>query len=105
MNIRRAKFSDLFLMQHTNLSCLPENYQLKYYMYHYLSWHQQLNVAEDKPNHICGYVLSKMEEPDDDDVKEPHGHITSLSVLRTHRQLGFFILIFRISNFIDETVY
>jgi N-alpha-acetyltransferase 10/11 len=31
MNIRRAKVEDLFLMQHTNLSCLPENYQLKYY--------------------------------------------------------------------------
>ena len=26
--------------QHCNLSCLPENYQMKYYFYHILSWPQ-----------------------------------------------------------------
>jgi len=70
-------------MQHCNLMCLPENYQMKYYLYHYLSWPQLLMVADDGGK-IVGYVLAKME----DDAKEPHGHITSLAVLRTHRKLG-----------------
>lgn len=34
---------------------------------------------------IVGYVLAKMEEEPTD---APHGHITSLSVMRTHRRLG-----------------
>eukprot|EP00662_Eupelagonemidae_sp_cell21_P006300 gene6300-12526_t len=34
MPIRRATLSDLISMQHCNLSCLPENYQMKYYLYH-----------------------------------------------------------------------
>jgi len=33
-----------------------------------------------------GYVLAKMEEEPTDGVQ--HGHITSLSVMRTHRRLG-----------------
>ncbi|KAJ3463234.1 hypothetical protein MRS44_008020 [Fusarium solani] len=35
---------------------------------------------------IVGYVLAKMEEEPTDGVQ--HGHITSLSVMRTHRRLG-----------------
>jgi ribosomal protein S18 acetylase RimI-like enzyme len=38
------------------------------------------------PPKIVGYVLAKMEEEPSDGV--PHGHITSLSVMRTHRRLG-----------------
>ena len=34
---------------------------------------------------IVGYVLAKMEEETEDD---PHGHITSLAVKRSHRRLG-----------------
>jgi peptide alpha-N-acetyltransferase len=34
-------------MQNCNLFCLPENYQMKYYLYHILSWPQLLMVAED----------------------------------------------------------
>ena len=37
MNIRCAKTEDLLNMQHCNLLCLPENYQMKYYIYHILS--------------------------------------------------------------------
>jgi ribosomal protein S18 acetylase RimI-like enzyme len=87
MNIRRATVQDLFAMQNCNLSCLPENYQMKYYMYHILSWPQLLYVAEDRPGHVVGYVLSKMEE-DSVNSENPHGHITSLAVLRSHRKLG-----------------
>ena len=47
-------------MQHCNLLCLPENYQMKYYMYHGLSWPQLSFVAEDESGKIVGYVLAKM---------------------------------------------
>ena len=40
--------------------CLPENYQMKYYFYHMLSWPQLLYVCEDYDGKIVGYVLAKM---------------------------------------------
>jgi len=43
-----------------------------------------LYVAEDYDGSIVGYVLAKMEE----ESSVNHGHITSLSVARTHRKLG-----------------
>ena len=65
-----ATVDDLLQMQTTNLWCLPENYQMKYYFYHLLSWPQLLWVAEDFDGKIVGYVLAKMEE----DEKQPkHG--------------------------------
>ncbi|GFZ00598.1 acyl-CoA N-acyltransferases (NAT) superfamily protein [Actinidia rufa] len=82
--IRKATIDDLLAMQACNLFCLPENYQMKYYFYHILSWPQLLYVAEDYGGKIVGYVLAKMEE----ETSECHGHITSLAVLRTHRKLG-----------------
>lgn len=42
-------------------------------------------TSYDAPK-IVGYVLAKMEEDPQDGVQ--HGHITSLSVMRTHRRLG-----------------
>ena len=62
----------------------------RYYLYHFLSWPQLLYVAEESSSKfasggkIVGYVLAKMEE----DAAVPHGHITSLAVLRSHRKLG-----------------
>ncbi|XP_077981123.1 N-alpha-acetyltransferase daf-31-like [Glandiceps talaboti] len=85
MNIRCAKPEDLMNMQHCNLLCLPENYQMKYYFYHGLSWPQLSYVAEDEKGKVVGYVLAKMEE---DPEEVPHGHITSLAVKRSHRRLG-----------------
>jgi len=82
--IRPATVDDLLAMQACNLCCLPENYQMKYYFYHMLSWPQLLYVAEDYNKKIVGYVLAKMEE----ESAEVHGHITSLAVLRSHRKLG-----------------
>ena len=84
VSIRNATLDDLLQMQHCNLSCLPENYQMKYYFYHALSWPQLLYVAQDSKKKIVGYVLAKMEE----DSPEVHGHITSLAVLRSHRKQG-----------------
>nr|XP_010967582.1 N-alpha-acetyltransferase 11 [Camelus bactrianus] len=85
MNIRNARPDDLMNMQHCNLLCLPENYQMKYYFYHGLSWPQLSYIAEAEDGKMVGYILAKMEE-DPDDV--PHGHITSLAVKRSHRRLG-----------------
>lgn len=85
MNVRCAQPEDLMNMQHCNLLCLPENYQMKYYLYHGLSWPQLSYVAEDSNKKVVGYVLAKMEEEPDDDI---HGHITSLAVKRSHRRLG-----------------
>ncbi|XP_018007888.1 N-alpha-acetyltransferase 10 [Hyalella azteca] len=57
MNIRCAKPEDLMHMQHCNLLCLPENYQMKYYLYHGLSWPQLSYVAEDDRGNIVGFTL------------------------------------------------
>lgn len=79
-------------IQQCNLTNLPENYFLKYYLYHALTWPQLSFVAivrSNKPTpypKVVGYVLAKMEEDPADGVQ--HGHITSLSVMRTHRRLG-----------------
>jgi peptide alpha-N-acetyltransferase len=83
--LRRARIDDLHEMQNCNLWCLPENYHFNYYLYHYLSWSELLYVAEEN-GQICGYVLAKMDDEPDNDQQE--AHITSLSVLRTHRRLG-----------------
>ncbi|CAK4026486.1 N-terminal acetyltransferase A complex catalytic subunit ard1 [Lecanosticta acicola] len=95
MDIRILQSSDIPHVQQTNITNLPENYFCKYYMYHALSWPQLSYVAVDvsRPKKtpydapkIVGYVLAKMEEDPQDGVQ--HGHITSLSVMRTHRRLG-----------------
>merc|ERR1719282_1737929 len=57
---------------------------MKYYFYHILSWPQLPHVAQEYSGKIVGYVLAKMDEDSD----EPHGHVTSLAVLRSHRKLG-----------------
>ncbi|KAK4049396.1 N-terminal acetyltransferase A complex catalytic subunit ard1 [Microbotryomycetes sp. JL201] len=109
MNIRPATVADLMEMQNCNLHNLPENYQMKYcqsliqvaqqkikltspftptaavHMYHALTWTQVSFVAEDHKGRIVGYILAKMDEEATDD---PHGHVTSISVLRNYRRLG-----------------
>ena len=87
VSIRRARVEDLLKMQETNLLCLPENYQYKYYIYHCLSWPSLLHVAEEFDGKIVGYVLAKLEE-EEDNSNIVHGHVTSISVLRTYRKLG-----------------
>ena len=97
--IRQATAEDLVSMQTSNLWCLPENYQLKYYMYHFLSWPQLLQVAEDHKGRIVGYVLAKMEDDDGTDKEfVPHGHITSLAVLRTHRKCGIATMLMKCAH-------
>ncbi|KAK3170974.1 N-terminal acetyltransferase A complex catalytic subunit ard1 [Lepraria neglecta] len=95
MDIRVLTATDIPHVQSTNITNLPENYFLKYYLYHALSWPQLSFVAVDvsrpkktpyDPPKIVGYVLAKMEEEPVNGIQ--HGHITSLSVMRTHRRLG-----------------
>lgn len=89
-------------IQTCNITNLPENYFLKYYLYHALSWPQLSFVAvvrggknKDYPK-VVGYVLAKMEEEPTDGVQ--HGHITSISVMRTHRKLGIAERLMRMSR-------
>ena len=98
---------------------------MKYYFYHYLSWPQLLWVAEDYDGTIVGYCLAKMEEetttaantstsndttqnnannnssvtPTQPKVQHKHGHITSLSVLRTYRKRGIATALMRQSQY------
>ncbi len=58
---------------------------MKYYLYHALTWPNLSYVATSPRGDIVGYVLAKME---DEPSPEPHGHITSLSVMRSYRRLG-----------------
>jgi N-alpha-acetyltransferase 10/11 len=84
------------------------NTQMKYYFYHLLSWPQLLWVAEDFDGTIVGYCLAKMEEessnsgessPQSNKQSPPrHGHITSLSVLRTYRKRGIATALMRRSQ-------
>lgn len=134
ITIRQATINDLQAIQNANLHNLPENYLLKYYMYHILSWPQASYVAtttdlsafepdyeEDQkevivqgtessiakhysakkieesksdPSYanskekVVGYILGKMEDDPNAEDKTPHGHVTSISVIRTYRRMG-----------------
>ena len=50
-------------MQHCNLLCLPENYQMKYYFYHGLSW-PQVGAVISHPPSKKNPTLTPMEPPD-----------------------------------------
>ena len=92
--MRAATTADLWAMQRCNLLCLPENYQMKYYLYHAMSWPSLLQVA-DVDGDIVGYVLAKLDEESTDEVR---GHITSLAVVRTHRKLGLAATLMRAAH-------
>ena len=59
-------------------------------------------MAEDHNGRVVGYVLAKMEE---DESKPPHGHITSLAVLRTHRKRGIATALMRRAQVEMEHVF
>ncbi|EFP87560.1 uncharacterized protein PGTG_13931 [Puccinia graminis f. sp. tritici CRL 75-36-700-3] len=44
-----------------------------------------MDIRQATKGRVVGYILAKMEE---DPADEPHGHVTSISVLRTYRRLG-----------------
>lgn len=81
-------------------------------MYHILTWPSLSYVAEDHKGRIVGYILAKMcvcfrciplaagantftvvcfaecREEDPPEGDQSHGHVTSISVLRSYRRLG-----------------
>lgn len=90
ISLRRARVTDVIQMQNTNLHCLPENYHMWYWIYHYLLSPQGAHVAVNRKGKVLGYVLAKM---DDDNKNQkppppPHGHITSVAVYSRYRKLG-----------------
>ncbi|EIW58487.1 acyl-CoA N-acyltransferase [Trametes versicolor FP-101664 SS1] len=86
VTIRVARAEDLQGMQACNLQNLPENYTMRYYLFYMLSNPQVSYVAEDEGK-IVGYILGRMED-DVPEGEEPHGHVVSISVLRSYRRLG-----------------
>lgn len=58
--LRRADVFDLFAIQNANLINLPENYVMKYYFFHAVSWPQLVSVAHDASGKLVGYVLAKL---------------------------------------------
>ena len=106
VNIRQATIQDLQMMQQCNLRNLPENYSFRYYLYHGLCWPQLLHVAEDESGRIVGYVMAKLEEEDEKNKNKPvEAHITSLSVLRTHRKLGIATKLMRAAQHQMRTLF
>ncbi|KAJ2356525.1 N-terminal acetyltransferase A complex catalytic subunit ard1 [Coemansia erecta] len=88
ITIRQAEAKDEIGMQSCNITNLPENYQLKYYLYHLATWPELSFVAENEQGRVVGYVLAKMNDDDTNADLPTDGHITSLSVLRSYRRLG-----------------
>ena len=94
----------MIAMQACNLQNLPENYQMKYYLYHAFSWPNLLYLAEDDFGKVVGYVMGKMED-DNEKSKDIHGHITSISVLRSHRKMGLATKLMRATAASMRNVY
>ncbi|KAG7448314.1 acyl-CoA N-acyltransferase [Guyanagaster necrorhizus] len=106
MNIRLARIDDLSGMQAANLINLPENYVMKFWMYHLLTWPQISFVAENGEGKIVGYVLAKIDdETTDANSAEVHGHVNSISVLRSYRRLGLARRLMMLSQEAMLTVY
>ncbi|GMM29285.1 peptide alpha-N-acetyltransferase complex A subunit [Martiniozyma asiatica (nom. inval.)] len=69
ITIRRATVNDLQAMQNANLSNLPENYTMKYYLYHLLSWPEASFVAVTTDPFLeeAGEGEDKDEDEDEDE--------------------------------------
>jgi len=104
MNIRVAQAGDLLGMQACNLQNLPENYTLRYYLYHAMTWPGLSFVAEDHKGRVVGYIMAKMEE-ETEKGEPPHGHVTSISVLRSYRRLGLAKKLMTLSQEAMATIY
>ncbi|KAK2198033.1 bifunctional N-acetyltransferase Ard1-like/Acyl-CoA N-acyltransferase/GNAT domain [Babesia duncani] len=83
ITIRRATIYDMVSLSDCNFVNVVENYQMKYYFYHLLSWPQFTNIAVCSRGKVCGYSMGKLE-----DDKPRAGHLTAVGVLRSYRGLG-----------------
>jgi peptide alpha-N-acetyltransferase len=63
-------------------------------------------VAETEEGKIVGYVMAKLEdEGEKEENNAVHGHITSISVLRSHRKLGIATKLMKASEYAMMTIY
>lgn len=66
VTIRRATIDDIICMQNANLHNLPENYMLKYYMYHILSWPELSFVATSTDVDVDPELDTSLSKSEDD---------------------------------------
>ncbi|KAK1232854.1 N-terminal acetyltransferase A complex catalytic subunit ard1 [Marasmius sp. AFHP31] len=79
---------------------------MKFWIYHLATWPQLSFVAEDSKGRIVGYVLAKMNvDGEDEESSETHGHVNSISVLRSYRRLGLAKQLMVLSQSAMTTVY
>lgn len=69
INIRRATIDDIICMQNANLHNLPENYMMKYYLYHILSWPEASFVATTTSN---VFDEEDLEDKEGNDTQDDH---------------------------------
>jgi ribosomal protein S18 acetylase RimI-like enzyme len=85
ISIRQMLIEDILEVQNCNIQCLPENYQVKYYVYHLISWPACSFVAIDLDYlSLVGYILGKLEE----NQEQINGHITSIAIFPDYRNKG-----------------
>ncbi|KAM0673433.1 N-terminal acetyltransferase A complex catalytic subunit ard1 [Gurleya vavrai] len=82
MQIKEMEYSDLQAVQNINLRNLPENYNMKFYIYQ-LATNPGLSFICTVDNKTVGYIIGKREEE-----KKNHGHIISLCVEKDFRKQG-----------------
>ena len=77
-----------------------------YYVYHEVMWPHIIFLAEDGDK-VVGYVLAKLEDEKEKANADlpPEAHITSLSVVRTHRKLGIATRLMRAAHYQMINVY
>ncbi|KAG8896493.1 N-terminal acetyltransferase A complex catalytic subunit ard1 [Tulasnella sp. 408] len=69
-----------------------------------MTWPSLSYVAEDNKGRVVGYILAKMEEDAAEKNEPPHGHVTSISVLRSYRRLGLAKKLMLLSREENETL-
>lgn len=82
VTIRRATIDDIICMQNANLHNLPENYMLKYYMYHILSWPELSFVATSTDIDVDPEIDTSLSQSEDDreylTLEDESGHSIKL---------------------------
>ncbi|KAH7918803.1 acyl-CoA N-acyltransferase, partial [Leucogyrophana mollusca] len=78
---------DLIQIQACGLRNLPDTDVMQSWMSCIVSWSGISAVAEDSEGRIVGYVLARIKDAADSEGGI-HGHIRSISVLRSHRRRG-----------------
>ncbi|KAL7713466.1 acetyltransferase complex ard1 subunit [Entamoeba marina] len=74
--------ADIVRLESSQLTSIEE-YQIKFYYYHFLSWPYLSYLAELPNGNIIGYVLLKMEENPD----KLFASLTTLTVARPYRRM------------------